>query len=261
MKNKSLLLITTIILLLTGCGSSKTTTPSQPEVQRLPTKFDYSPPSRADIGSAGTTIAIVKPTYVGQNPEYFISPFKEMAASMGNDFEELLTAKGFTVRGPFASRDEMTYNDKVNSNFILEISIELNPTYDRKLETLVNHPSLGALLLDKNAQSIYSYKVNGKISLGGHLILSAKSPQYGELLWKKSLPLESVLFTYSGHKTWDDNPTLVDELSKDNSVFNTFSIELEKFYVKALNLAWKQIDPNEMKVVAKQGKKADKRGN
>src|SRR5580765_4546739 len=95
---------------LAGCSSPKqTTTAAQPPVQRIPAKFDYSPPSRAQAASTGITIAIVRPTYVGKNPVYYVSPFNEMATSMGNDFEELLTAKGFTVRGPFGSRDEMVY--------------------------------------------------------------------------------------------------------------------------------------------------------
>src|SRR5690242_4186653 len=114
---KQILSLLTIIV-LTGCGSVKQTA-TQPPIQRVPAKFDYSPPSRAQAASSGITIAIVKPTYVGKNPEYFVPPFNEMAVSMGNDFEEMLTAKGFTMRGPFGSRDEMVYNDKLNSNFVL----------------------------------------------------------------------------------------------------------------------------------------------
>jgi hypothetical protein len=55
-----------------------------------------------------------------------------MAVNMGNDFEEMLTDKGFTVRDPFGSRDERVYNDKVHSNFVLEIGIDINPQYNRK---------------------------------------------------------------------------------------------------------------------------------
>src|SRR5678815_5739246 len=120
-------------LALAGCSSPKqTTTTAQPPIQRIPAKFDYSPPSRAQVASTGITIAIVRPTYVGKNPEYYVPPFNEMATSMGNDFEELLTAKGFTIRGPFGSHDEMVYNDKVNSSFVLEIGIDVNPQYNRK---------------------------------------------------------------------------------------------------------------------------------
>jgi hypothetical protein len=183
-----------------------------------------------------------------------------MALSMGNDFEELLTAKGFTMRGPFGSRDEMVYNDKLNSNFILEVGIELNPQYNRKYTT--SSKTNWAGILNKNAQSsISTQKMSGEITLGGNLVINAKSAQYGELIWKKNIALETSSFTYTGSLVWDGLPTMAEELNKDNLVYNTLSNELEKFYAKALNLAWQQIDPAEMRAVADQAKKADKKGN
>lgn len=250
------------LLLLAGCSPSKnqTKTPAAAEVNRVPAKFDFSPPSRAAAASAGITIAIVKPTYVGKNAEYYVPPFNEMASSMGNDFEELLTAKGFSVRGPFGSRDEMVYNDKLNSSFIIEIGIDINPDYKRKYNSY-SKTNWGSLL-DKNAPaSIESYKMHGEITLAGNLVINAKSAQYGELIWKKNISLDAASFTYDGSVTWDGIPTMAEELKKDNLVYNTLSRELEKFYDKALSLAWQQIDPAEMKVVADQGKKADKRSN
>jgi len=38
-------------------------------------------------------------------------------------------------------------------------------------------------------------------------------------------------------------------------------MELKKFYLQDLSLAWQQIDPVEMKTVGEQAKKADKKGN
>lgn len=246
-----------VIALLISCGTAKQST-TQPPVQRVPAKFDYSPPSRALAASTGISIAIVKPMYVGQNPEYFVPPFNEMAASMGNDFEEMLTAKGFTVRGPFGSRDEMVYNDKINSSFVLEIGIDINPQYNRKYQptTKTNWGSL----FNKNAPATTTtYAINGQVTLAGNLVINAKSAQYGELIWKKNIALESASFTYTGSATWADLPTMADELNKDNEVYNTISLELQKFYLKALGLAWQQIDPAEMKTITEQAKKADKK--
>jgi hypothetical protein len=250
-------------VMLGGCGSSKntTTTAPPPLAQRIPAKFDFSPPSRAQVGSTGITIAMVKPTYVGKNPEYFVNPFNEMATRMADDFDELLTAKGFTIKGPFGSRDEMVYEAKVNSSFILEIGIELNPQYNRKYITISHSPSFAELMLDKNATTTYVYKMNGEVTLGGNLVIKAKSAQYGELLWTKSIALEPSSFIYTGQTVWKGVPSMTEELNKDNQVYNTLSSELEKLYLKALNLAWQQIDPAEMKTVAEQGKKADKKGN
>jgi cation transport regulator ChaB len=103
--------------------------------------------------------------------------------------------------------------------------------------------------------------MSGEITLGGNLVINAKSAQYGELIWKKNIALETSSFTYTGSLVWDGLPTMAEELNKDNLVYNTLSNELEKFYAKALNLAWQQIDPAEMRAVADQAKKADKKGN
>lgn len=79
---------------------------------RVPARFDFSPPSKADVGATGITIALIKPSFINNNPYAYVDPIGEMATSMANDFNELLTAKGFKIRGPFQSRDAMTYSDK-----------------------------------------------------------------------------------------------------------------------------------------------------
>lgn len=246
------------VVVLFSCTSQKQTTTSAPPVQRIPARFDYSPPSRAQVASTGIIIAVVRPIFVGKNPEYYVPPFNEMAESMGNDFQELLTAKGFTVRGPFGSRDEMVYNDKLNSSFVLEIGIDINPQYNRKY-SVTSKTNWGSLFDKSQAASTNYYHMTGEVTLAGTLVINAKSAQYGELIWKKNIALDPSSFTYRGNTTWSGVPTMVDELKQDNEVYNTISRELEKFYNKALTMAWQQIDPAEMKTIADQAKKADKR--
>jgi hypothetical protein len=254
---KKIFVLIFIVSILTSCFSAKQTTTQAPE-PRIAARFDYSPPSRVQAGSSGITIAIVKPTYVGKNPEYYVAPFKEMAARMGNDFEELLTAKGFTVRGPFGSRDEMVYNDKLNSNFIIEIGIDINPLYNTK-KYPTTKTNWGSLFDKAASATTTTYKTAGEVVLAGNLVINAKSSQYGELIWKKSIALESTSFSYTGSLVWNGPPSMAEELNQDNVVYNTISKELEKFYNKALGIAWQQIDPDEMKVVGDQAKKADKK--
>jgi hypothetical protein len=195
------------------------------------------------------SIALVRPKFITENPEYYVQPFPEMASSMANDFEELLTAKGFTIRGPFASRDAMLYNDKQTCSFAFSVEIDLQPNYNRKYKY---DPGLGSFVPA-------SYKMNGEITLGGNLVLTASSPQYGEKIWKKNIALDKSVFTYNSSMKWASIPSVADELKDDNDFYNTFARELEKFYDKALNLAWQQIDPAEMLTVAEQAKKADKK--
>lgn len=180
MTKTNVLLCATMTILLVACTATKQSTSSV--TQRLPAKFDYSPQSRQQVGSANLTIALVKPRFVDKNgtePQYLAPPFNDMASSMGNDFEELLTAKGFTTRGPFRSRDEMVYNDKLNSNFALEINIDLNSSqYNRRYKY---NPGIGVIVAA-------NYKMTGNVILGGDLIITASSPQYGEKYGKKYRP-------------------------------------------------------------------------
>lgn len=154
----------------------------------------------------------------------------------------------------------MTYNDKVNSNFILEIGIALkSPGKDRKYYLTTHSPSFSELMLNKNAPTTTSYKMSGEIALSGDLVIKAKSSQYGELLWQKSIAMDVSSFTYTGTVAWNAVPTYADELKQDAAAYNPLARELEKCYNKALTLAWKQIDPAEMKTVADQGRKADRK--
>jgi hypothetical protein len=243
-----------LALLLLSCTAIKQT--ANNSVQRVPPKFDFSPISRAEAGAAGLTIALVNPSYVQVNAsENLISPYSDMATKMAQDFQELLTAKGFTIRGPFGSRDEMTFSDKTNSNIAFSVSIDLQREYNRKYN---EKASFGALI---SKQLSNSYKMKGEIVFRPTLVITAYSPQYGELLWKKNITLKPAIFNYTGTKSYDDVPEWATELKEDNTVYNLVSEELDKIYKESMALAWQQIDVAEMKTVAEQARKADKKGN
>lgn len=232
------------ILLLEGCSLQKTTTV---QVTRVPAKFDYSPPNRATAGANNMTVALLRPVYITKNLEYYASPFSEMSTSMANDFEELLTAKGFKIRGPFRSRDEMVYGDKINSDFAFTIEIDLKLNYNRKYN------------YDQGIGTIVpaSYRMYGDVTLIGNLLIVASSARYGEKIWNKNIALDRTTFNYTGSVKWTVLPTIYQEIKEDNELYNNLARELESFYSKAMNLAWQQIDPAEMKAVAEQAKMAD----
>lgn len=247
---KRLLFFLSYTIVLCSCTTTKAPVVTNP---RVPARFDFSPPSRKEAGATKLTIALLNPVYIGKEPEYFVAPFAEMASSMNNDFEELLTAKGFTIRGPFRSRDEMVYSDKTGSDFAFTVEIDLHPTYNRKTEEVISF----AVLAPGGYST--SYKMKGEITLGGTLVITASSPQYGEKLWKKNIALDKTSFTYTGTIKWTRPPSVSEELRQDNLFYNVLARELEKFYTQALGLAWQQIDAEEMKAVAEQAKKADKK--
>jgi hypothetical protein len=224
-------------------------------IPKIPPKFDFSPKTRASIASAGLTVAMIHPNFIGKNAEYLISPFNDMSKSMGNDFEELLSAKGFTMRGPFRSRDEMVYSDKMSSDIAVEIGIDLDLIDQQSIAK--THSSYGSIM---QSNIDYSYTVRGNITLSGNLVITVSSPKRSEKIWKKNISLDPSLFDYDGNVVWNSrNPSIADQLKEDGRFYNTMARELEKFYTQAMELAWQQIDVTEMKSVAVEAKKADNR--
>lgn len=60
-----------------------------------------------------------------------------------------------------------------------------------------------------------------------------------------------------GQSNGRPSPSVAEELKQDNELYNMLARELEKFYGKAMQLAWQQIETVEMKTVAEQAKTAD----
>jgi hypothetical protein len=246
-----------IILFSFGCSSSKKMSADNTVIRQLP-KFDYAVQRTAGVGSSDITIALVNPVYVDKDAAYSLSPFNEMAKSMGNDFEELLTAKGFKIRGPFAGMGSMLFTDKKNSDFILTIDIDFNiqgtstPTSHKKVDW-------GAAISGVSAAT-FTYSFAGKGSMGGTLNITAMSPSFGEKLWKKSIALARVPLDYAGSLRWTNiDVTIYDHLAKDPVVYNIFVQQLEKMYKETFDLVTAQIDVEEMKSVAAEAKKAEKK--
>jgi hypothetical protein len=210
-------------------------------------KFSYSPPERSAVASTGITIALLAPIFLDKEISQAGNPWSDLAKSMANDVEELLTAKGFKVRGPFNSVDEMVFTDKENSDFVVQIFIDMEITNDRKWKSKYNVLS----------ESV-SYKVEkGNVNANTKLILTAISCFTSEKLWKKNLDLPQHNFTYSGTVKWDGYPTSVVEMALDNSLFNPVSKYLEEIYPQYFEILFNQFDKDEMANLAKEARKSD----
>ena len=83
--------------------------------------LDYTPRAESTPGSADTTFAVV-----GAQFKTPVPLFRTFASNMTKDFEEILTARGFGVRGPFMEYNDMTYSDKEGSDLILTAEVEFS---------------------------------------------------------------------------------------------------------------------------------------
>jgi len=182
-----------------------------------------------------------------------VEPYKSFVSNMADDFEEALNANGFKIKGPFKTRDEMVYTDKLNSDFALEIKVEmLSESGDFGKRSL----SFGDALLYKNA-----YRIGGTFYHKGRIIITATDPIDGEKFWKKTIDIERKPVTTDGVKKFTGSiSTLGDELIlSDVGIYNPVAKVLESYYAEAMSSLSRQIDPREMEQVSKQIKAKRKR--
>jgi len=232
-------LVLAFTLFFTGCTTTKTAT----QEPRYAPRFDYTPTERNNPNSAGVTIALINPQYTDDDPGRVAPPYSEFIENMANDFEEMLIAKGFSIRGPFKNRDEMVYSDKKNSDLALEINVSLK---DEGQLGLKPYATLGSLVgLDSGS----SYKVAGTFQHYGNLVLEVTDPFNGEKFWKKSVSLPKIPIACEGTEIWTGKPNPTELLSKDVGIYNPIAKALEGYYKEAISTAWRHLDVEEFTLI------------
>jgi hypothetical protein len=116
------LVLALLLPLLSGCTTTKPATPAY-----VPT-FRFSPPETAAPGSAGVLFAVINARFSKNEDWTKEQLFATFSRNLSADFETVLHARGYTVRGPFGSIEEMTYPDKQGSDLALSPTLELDVT-------------------------------------------------------------------------------------------------------------------------------------
>jgi len=245
-----------LLALVIGCSSSKNV---KVEVSKIITKFDYAPKEISKVGASNITIALVSPNYSNNN--FRGELFDNFRQSMANDFEELLTSKGYNIRGPFNSKDDMLFNDKENSDFILIPEIDLNFTgINRTYERKVKAASFGQLLVNSNTPSTVSYMYKGEGTLISSLKLVFQSTRYNEKLWAPAPTIDPTAFKYVGAARWaDSNVSLFDEVNQDNVVYNEFANALMIQYQAIFSKIEKHFELDQITSVKNEADKVNKK--
>ena len=148
-------------------------TAPQPTIFRDIIIFDYNPIEDATAGSSNVTFAVVG-TQVAADihiPEN--SLFADFADNMTKDFMEILTTRGFGVRGPFNTYDEMNFPDKKDSDLILTAEFGIG--------------------LDTSAVRFKYYSgewhAEGPVAVKGYIYLVISESLTNEKMWSKKVPV------------------------------------------------------------------------
>ena len=200
--------------------------------------FDYTPSTKASVGSSNITFAIVNTHF-----ETPVPMFKAFAENMTKDFQEMLTANGYYIKGPFKNHDEMLYSDKAESDFVLMTRVDFNADASRLKWTNVE--------LKYKSQQEY-YRATGSITINCHINLILYEGLTQERIWTKSLAITPVVAHILSHEKYPSQASLEGQLQEDNQFHNDLGKALQSQYNEIMSNIEAYLDPREMKILAKQ---------
>lgn len=226
-----------VVLLFVGCAS--TGQQAQKEAVPVPA-FDWNPPENAAPASAGVTFGIVGGSYATEDTWFNAYPFTTFRDNMRSDFNELMTARGFTTTGPFLTIDEMTYPDKKACDLVLQ------PALDVQLQ-------MGNIQAENHVQILGGnyYTLNGDATIGGRVTLSVLESLSGTRMWNKSVTIDQATFRWKGEAKYAVLPEQW-YLQNEPGLQRALAPHLERAYDGILAKAWDYLNPEEMGIVKQQ---------
>ncbi|MDE0086521.1 MAG: hypothetical protein OXU23_12460 [Candidatus Poribacteria bacterium] len=223
--------IAVVCIMMVGCVPTNV----EPEPPRAIITFDYSPPETMP-GSANLTFAVVGAEIVGGKRGTPIPLFKTFASNMTKDFGEILTARGFSVKGPFQDFEIMTYTDKEGTDLILTAEVEFSSD-----TTQIRSSSIGRL--------------NGSIIVTCHVNLVAYESLTRNRLWTKSIAITPITVELISRNVYPNGASLATLLVNENKFHNDVGRALEGQYTEVLNRIYGYIEPEVMSIVGEAAKK------
>ena len=237
-KSVSILIVFAILFIASATTKKTAVTPLKVA------SYDYNPPSAASPKSSNIAFLLLRPLYAKSFQYSGSKVFSDFSKSMSADFNELLTARGYSVRGPYDNYDAIVYSDKKESDLMLEPEIDLSiNTANVVWET--KH-------VYKYPQWYYVYTFKGYMTLSGKVNLVASESISREKLWAKSIPLDQSEIQVSSERSYETPQDFVTAFNTDPGIVNPVITALEEFYESVMTTAWQQLDPNELSTMRKQ---------
>lgn len=227
---------------LVGCATANLS-PSKEEAFEYVANFSYTPPTQAAPGSAGVTFTVGNLS-CEYHPKTDIVVWPKSAQlanlfdAMRQDLTKLLTAKGFSVRGPFDSYDLVPFPDKKAIDLWMVPTLEISVTGKNMKDDYANF-------------MLISRASTGNVEVTGKLTLELKEIVSRELMWSKVIPLEKFGFPYRIQYALGKPGGLIFH----NKIMNEVAKEIEKQYPDLMATVYKLIDPEEMRMLKKQCQK------
>ena len=293
-----------VCLITTGCSARL----AQPPRDTI--SFDYVPATEAAPGSADVTFAIVGSEFVTPTTpqqglllqQGILLPsapppllFQQLISNMTKDFEEVLTARGYTIEGVYRTLDEMNYPNKEGSDLILTAKVKFGADtsvqYASKNLTkwlggcLSVYGTAGLLIgtagaLEGDATGVGMMLAGGVLGFGGialwrstggfvpygqvqvvcNVDLEAYEGLTGEIMWSKKIPIPPFEVIPKAIQKKNPEPITWQRLMAiDNKFYSDIGRIFELQYGKVLERIYVYLDPREMAIVKNQAMELRKR--
>ena len=242
-------LMSMMCVVIEACSTNK----PGPVVQRVvEPNFDYNP-AEATPGKTEITFAVVGSKFEVPFGSTAVSMFQRFASNMAGDFGEIITARGYTLRGPFETYDEMTVVDKENSDLILTAEVDFQSDFTGTHVEFVNKKLYGVLAIGGGWQA------SGQVRVFGRISLIIKESLTNERIWTKSVNISPLTVLLSSVVYDQEYITLVDVLNRDYEFYTTLGKRLDAQYDEILSRTYGYLDPSEMLIISKQATELRKR--
>ena len=223
--------ITVVCIMIVGCVPANV----EPEPPRAIVNFDYTPLSEAVPGSADATFAIV-----GTRFDTPVPLFGTFASNMTKDFGEIITARGFGVRGPFMAYDDMTYSDKEGSDLMLTAEVEFSSDISQ-----IQYSSFGI--------------PSGSVTVKCHVNLIVSESLTNERLWTRSITITPFTVNLLSRNTYPVRAKLATLLVNENRFYSDVSHALEAQYTEIMNKIYGYLDAKEIAIVTQSARNLRKK--
>ena len=165
----------------------------------------------------------------------------DLSKALSIGLTEIITKKGFKLKGPYEAFDDITYRDKKM------IYLAIVP----KMEIVMSKTNVNA-----QRHKLY-YHEDGNIIMSGSLVLSVDEPMTGQTFIKKRISLKnfniSEPYIFEEQRSYGDGSLigkLVDTIDADKVLQNNVEVAkaraLPKFYKNAMLKIEKYLDREEM---------------
>lgn len=229
MKRTLLSLFIIVLAVLTYIASTSNAVPIE---TRKAFTFDYTPKSFAKAGSANFLLAFTAPKFKHSNYNFLggLDLYSKIQSSFQADIEEMLIAKGFNIKGTYATYDEMVFNDKKDVQLLF--SVEIVPS-------ITNISGGWVKGQNSSNQTIWAY--SGVITLGRKITISGVEPLTNEKVFVKSVTIPNVEYIQLDSKGY-----YVDMMNAAKTLYNPMGEAYLQIYDNIIDKINAQFDPQEM---------------